>query len=37
VSAVGAAIYTPVGVGLNILLLFLIKYCKNEDIKNYKM
>jgi hypothetical protein len=37
VSATAAAIYTPIGLALNIILLLLIGYCKNDDIKKYKM
>jgi hypothetical protein len=37
VCAISAAIYTPISIALNILLLVLIKVCKNNGIKDYKM
>jgi hypothetical protein len=37
VTAIAAAIYTPVGIALNFLLLALIRFCKNDAIKNYKV
>jgi hypothetical protein len=37
VVAISAAIYTPIGIALNILLLALILFVKHDEIKNYKM
>jgi hypothetical protein len=37
VQAISAAIYTPIGIALNILLLTMILFVKHDAIKNYKM
>jgi hypothetical protein len=37
VTAISAVIYTPVGIGLNILLLALIIFFKHDAIKDYKV